>query len=223
MQFKEGVDVISADGEKVGEVERVVIDPKDGSVTHVVVRKGFLLPRDTVLPIDMISRTSDEAVRLHVNADRIENLPEYIETEFIPLDNDYGLEYGYQPGAARHSYWYPGVGAAPLMWRGGYWGTYPSPAVYPYRVVEEKNIPEGTIALKEGAKVIGKDGEHVGDVENILVDREKEQVTHMVITKGVFDRDKKLIPAGWINRIKDDAVELSVDSKFIEHLQNYQE
>jgi hypothetical protein len=48
------------------------------------------------------------------------------------------------------------VGAAPLLWGGGYWGTQASPSS-PYRVRVEQNIPEGAVALEEGARVLGSD------------------------------------------------------------------
>lgn len=37
MEFREGTDVVTAGGEKVGEIERVVIDPRTREVTHIVV------------------------------------------------------------------------------------------------------------------------------------------------------------------------------------------
>jgi hypothetical protein len=42
--------------------------------------------------------------------------------------------------------------------------------ICPYVVKTERQIPEGTVALEEGAKVIGSDGEHVGKIERIFTD-----------------------------------------------------
>jgi sporulation protein YlmC with PRC-barrel domain len=41
MIFKYGSDVITVNGEKVGEVKEVVIDPRTEDVTHVIIEKGF--------------------------------------------------------------------------------------------------------------------------------------------------------------------------------------
>ncbi len=43
MQFKRGAEGFTADGRKVGGIDRVVIDPRTREVSHVVIRKGFLL------------------------------------------------------------------------------------------------------------------------------------------------------------------------------------
>lgn len=230
MQFKKGVSVLDNHDEKVGEIDRVVIDPQSAEVTHVVVRKGFLFTEDKVLPVDQISRTSDDAVHLNVDAKQVEEMPDYIETNYLPLDsNQIDRMPDYQAEDASPVYWYPVVGAAPLNWGGGYWGMTPpvgygmGPGEPGYRVVEERNIPEGTVALKEGAKVLGKDGKHVGDVEKVLTENMKDQVTHLVVTKGFFGQTKKLIPAHWVRRIREDAVQLSVDEGTIERLRDYEE
>ena len=204
MDYPAGASVISADGEQVGELDRVVIDPKNGSVTHLVVRKGFLLPVDKVIPVELVSSSQENEVHLKEESGRMEELPDFIETNFLPLDEQEMARHGYTGDIAHPIYWYPGVGAAPLMWGGGYWGTT-SPAMgYPniYPVEQDQNIPEGTVALKQGARVIGMDGEHVGDVAEVLTESEHDRITHLVITKGVIGKQRKLIPANWIDGIK---------------------
>ena len=46
MQFKENARVITAGGQKVGRIDRVVLDPKSKELTHLVVKKGFLFTRE---------------------------------------------------------------------------------------------------------------------------------------------------------------------------------
>jgi len=41
MQFNENAEVFTSTGEKVGRIDRVVIDPKSDELTHLVVKKGF--------------------------------------------------------------------------------------------------------------------------------------------------------------------------------------
>jgi uncharacterized protein YrrD len=225
MQFKDGADVISADGEKIGEVNRVVVDPGDGSVTHIVVRKGFFFAEDRVIPIEMISRSEDDEIHLNIHEDRMEELPEFLEINFIPLGEEQGGIHSTRPGTATEMYWYPMAGSAPLLGGGGFWGMGPQMTgyYYPQQVEREQNIPEGSVALEEGAKVITRDGENVGDVSRIITESEANQVTHLVITKGLLNREKKLIPANWISRVKEDTIQLKVDSKFVERLRDYQE
>ena len=50
----EGPPIESADGEYLGEIDRLVIDPSGRQVTHVVVRKGTFFTEDKVVPMEMI-------------------------------------------------------------------------------------------------------------------------------------------------------------------------
>jgi len=41
MQFRENADVFTPAGEKIGRLDRVVIDPGSFEVTHIVTQKGL--------------------------------------------------------------------------------------------------------------------------------------------------------------------------------------
>lgn len=225
MQFKKGVNVKTELGDKVGDVDRVVIDPGSGEVTHLVVRKGGLLSKDKVVPLDWVQRTNADEVILNVKREAIENAPDFLETYYTPLSraemerSQERMERELETEPIESVYWYPPMGATPV----DYPHMFPASVMFPYEVEEKEQIPQGTVALKEGAKVISKDGKEVGKVEKVLTEDEKERVTGLLITKGVFNREKKMIPANWIGRIKEDGVELTVASDFVESLKDFQE
>ena len=85
----------------------------------------------------------------------------------------------------------------------------------------ELNIPEGTIALEEGAKVISTEGEKVGEIERVYVDEEEQRVTHLLISQGLVSKSRKLIPSMWVQSVSEDVVRLSVGEQFIETLPQY--
>jgi hypothetical protein len=91
-----------------------------------------------------------------------------------------------------------------------------------YVAKTEKNIPEGTVALEEGAKVIGSDGKEVGDIERILTDPLEDRATHLLIAEGLLLKDEKLIPTQWMTQVSEHEVHLSVGSAFVESLPEYQ-
>jgi uncharacterized protein YrrD len=70
--------------------------------------------------------------------------------------------------------------------------------------------------------VIGRDGKHIGDIERVFTDPLVDRATHLLISEGLFLKEKKLIPAMWITNILEDAVHLSVDSDCVESLPEYQ-
>src|SRR5690554_429353 len=87
MEFREGTDVLTADGDKLGEVERVVIDPRTREVTHIVVQKGFLFTEDRVLPIEVVDSSDGEQAVLSQNVgEDLEAWPVFEETYTIPID-----------------------------------------------------------------------------------------------------------------------------------------
>ena len=70
---QEGSTVKSRDGEKLGEVHRLVFDPQTGRPTMLVIRKGFLFTEDVEIPAGLISSVDDDVVYLDVRHDEVEH------------------------------------------------------------------------------------------------------------------------------------------------------
>ena len=215
MELKEGTSVFAASGEEVGKINRFVLDPTTNEVTHLVVQKGWLLPEDKVLPISTVSSATDERVVLNQVED-LDQLPVFEVTHFVELTDEDA--YPTDASAYRHApayYWYPPAGYVGYPELGpGYYGLQP--------VETTRNIPAGTVPLKEGANVMSSDGEHVGDVERLIVDSDTNQATHFLISEGLFFKERKLVPAHWVRSVEEDQVQLSVPSRVLERLPAYQ-
>ena len=67
----EGTDVISRDGEKVGEVHSVAVDADTGQPTGFIVRKGFLFTEDLELPATAIEAVDERGVYLNLDKDEV--------------------------------------------------------------------------------------------------------------------------------------------------------
>lgn len=227
MQLREGTSVFTWDDKDVGHIARVVMNPVSKEVTHVVIRQGFLFTEDKVLPIDYIATASEDRVVLRQDVRDLENLPHFEETHYVPAyrGDDTYPEYG--PESAEPVMWYPPVGMAPYH-TAGFYGA-PAVAHWPYETDDayterkEQNIPDDTVAIKDGADVISSDGKHVGDVERVLVDTSSDYASHIVISQGLFFKERKLVPTLWLSTIMDDEVHLSVDSDYIEKLPAYED
>jgi uncharacterized protein YrrD len=215
LQFKEGADVYTADGEKAGTVNRVVIDPLTDEVTHLVVSKGWLFVTEKVVPIHLIEEATEDRVELTLIED-LEMLPVLKERHFLTV---YGTE---ETPYERPVVWYPPLGTA--WWRPAGYLHYPAPFGYsepPYVVQTEKNIPPGTVAMKEGAEVVASDGESVGEVARVFADSYSGRVTHVIISQGLLQQEEKLVPTTWVVGIQEDQVHLAVRSQAIEDLPAY--
>jgi uncharacterized protein YrrD len=213
MHFRENADVLTFGGEKIGRIERVVVDPATDKVTHLVVKKGLLLTRDKVVPVDQIESTAEEQVVLKKIAAEPDAFPNFEETEHIPVA---GIEEFERREAeqAQRVIWYHTRIELPWWSRGPYPGSSKPLFVKKTR----RNIPEGTIPLEEGAKVVDAGGDAVGEIEEVYAEPEEHRVTHLLISRGTFSKEKKLIPSMWVKDIFENSVRLSVKNEVIESL-----
>jgi uncharacterized protein YrrD len=214
MQLKQGAEVYTADGEKVGSVDRIVIEPDTKEVTHLVVEKGFLFREDKVLPMSLVGPATKDRVTLREDADDLDRLPDFQAAHYVRADRDTQLT-SVSEHQAPPVYWYPPLG----FWNeaGGYLG-YSGPN---YVLKTEQNTPEDTVALEKGARVIANDGQHIGDIERIFTEPDTDRATHLLISEGLLLKKKTLVPTKWISIIMKDTVHLSVDSDLVESLPKY--
>ena len=212
MKLKKGADVFNAQGEKLGTLQRVIIDPDSKAVTHVVVEKGLLFSTNKVISISEFDSQDEERLVVTGSGDP-DDYPAFEESQYVNLDESDRPETDVE-GA----YWYPPANLA--WWRTGaaYMGYYPPMPSYVMRTTQ--NIPEGTVALEEGAKVTSRDDKHVGNIEQVIVEPEDNRATHFVVHGGLFS-ERKLIPVLWISTIGENEVHLSVGSQLLERLPEY--
>lgn len=213
MQFKKGAEVFSGEGEKIGTLNRVVIDPRTREVSSLVVGKGILFRTDKVIPITLVDLDIEDRIVLKkTNQDILEDFPDFETTHHVPLDEPNNPYYE----AVEASYWYPPIHSG---WAMGNYVGHPLPE---FVLKTDQDIPEGTVALEEGAKVISRDGEHVGNVEQVITESQENRVSHFVISEGLLLKERKLVPAVWVTNVAEDEIHLSVGSSLFERLPEYQ-
>jgi uncharacterized protein YrrD len=216
MLYKRNATVTTSNGEDVGRVDRLVIDPKTKEVTHIVVRQGFLFTEDKVVPTSLIGSAAEDSVTLRPDAGDLEALPQFEETHYIRLEEEdwRPASERYGPDYAPPIFWYPPpAGAAALA--------YPLDGPNGYVARTEQNIPEGTVALKQGAKVISAEGKEVGSVDEVLTDAQASRATDLVISQGMLIREKKRVPVNWISMVGEDEVHLAVVARTLDRLRPY--
>lgn len=76
--LKEGANVISSDGEYVGDVERLFVEPGwNNRATHFVITQGILFKDRKLIPSYWIRSIEDDQVNLVVTSDFLKDLPSY--------------------------------------------------------------------------------------------------------------------------------------------------
>jgi sporulation protein YlmC with PRC-barrel domain len=208
MQFKQNASVYTADGKDAGRVDRVVLDPTTKTVTHLVIRKGFLFTEDKVVPIELLEETHEKGIRLRAEVSDLNTLPLFEEKRYVQAAETEPppLEVEFRPPGL-----YPApMNAAPTL--------ATSPVASTYVMATEQNIPEGTVALKEGARVTTADGKNVGTLEQVLTDPGQDRAAYLIIAQGLLMKERRRIPSTWVSQITEDEIFLSVGAHTIEEL-----
>jgi uncharacterized protein YrrD len=219
VELKEGTSVFTAGGEEVGKINRFVLDPTTNEVTHIVVQKGWLFTEDKVVPFDNVRTVTEDNVILNEDIGDYDQLPSFEERHYIQVDDTSNAEVSGREaayGSVPAYYWYPPYGYLGYPAYGLEYSYWPPTEI-------QQNIPSNTVPLHEGVDVISSDDKHVGDVDRLLVNPDSNRATHFVISQGMLFKDRKLIPARWINTVQEDKVHLAVSSKMLERLPSYKD
>lgn len=210
MRIEPGTTVLSNDGEQVGDVHKMVLSPVTHQLESLIIQQGALFTEQRVVPARLIEQSSEEEVRLTLNAEALRTLPHYKETHFIDsLASDRG-----EPGAATLYYLHP----VDVSQEGDLLPNYPSPPIVE-RTVE--NLPAGSYVLDQGSEIHDRDGDPIGEVKQIIADPASHDVTHFAISRGVIFETEKLIPVQWVDSIEDGKVNLAVEKEVIQQLPEY--
>lgn len=210
MRFAKGLEIYTAGGEKIGSISRIVIDAKTRDVTDLVVDRG-MLGGEKVVPVGLVdtanTKEGDRIVLQQTNQD-LDDFLDYETKHYVPVGDTDGTDQTY--------YFYP-----PLQLQMPPGAMVPG--IEPEHVIEtETSIPEGRMAIAQGAKVISMDEKHVGNVEQVIADSESNHVSHFVVGKGFLLKEHKLVPTRWIRNVDGDQVHLSVDADVFGRLPGYQ-
>ena len=210
MRFVKGAEVFSSTGEKIGQISRVVIDVKTKDVTDLVVERGAPANDEKVVPIGLIDPENEERLVVRETNQSVDDCPDYETTHYVSLDQT-GAPYD----NIQTSYWYPPVGYQYSP--GGM-----LPGVRPNMILQtETSIPEGRVAIAEGAQVISEDDKHIGNVEQVIANSETNNVTHFIVGKGFLLKEHKLVPSHWVTNVEEDKVYLSVEARLFDRLPDY--
>jgi sporulation protein YlmC with PRC-barrel domain len=213
MEFRQGANIFTKQGQEVGQIDRVVIHPKTRAVTDIVI-KGRSFPAEKVVPVDLVTTGKNDEIVLQADDRRLQQLPNFEERRYVVVNEQ---ELGRESPRSSLSTFVPMVYLYP---------PYPETAVLPpaepaYAEEVEENIPEGTVAVKEGAKVVDHDGKTIGNVEQVLTAPKSKQATHFVVSQGLLRKTKRLVPVEWIDTLEQDQVRLAVTSNTIKELRKY--
>ena len=167
-----GDKVISKDGHGMGEVKHLVIDPAKREIAAFIVDKG-LFDRGRVCDYGYVDNVDGDKVVLTLNKTEAENLPEWVEQEFIQFNESAGLAGGGRSfDNAGGGTWYhmgPTGGGTPSTGADSFF----QPAIVgDVSTAIVSPIDESDIVIGNGTDVFSIDGYKLGKVEELTFDDE---------------------------------------------------
>jgi sporulation protein YlmC with PRC-barrel domain len=209
-QFKKDATVLAANGQQVGSLSRVVINPDTRALTDILVRVSSLFNKEEkVVPIEFVAETTEDQIVLHYAAGILDSFPPFEERHLVDAS-----DYADQQSPSEH--------ALPTIFGHADLSLSMIKPQQGKKLVPQmtQNIPDGTVAMKKGSKVITAEGKYVGNVECVLADPEADQITHLLISSKQHANETKLIPIHWVMLVDGEKVELRVKNNMVEELAN---
>lgn len=172
-------------------------------VTHLAVEDESLTyaPYQRLVPVDQIVETTAESIRLRCTREDVDRMAPFIHTHYVPkLQEDYSL---YEGGE--------GPGGVDM------WGSASTVGEMTTKFDEEA-IPAGEVAIHYGADVKAH-GHKVGQVDELAVDPDSGQITHLLMLEGhLWGKKDVAVPVSAIAAVSTDAIVLNIDKEAIEAL-----
>lgn len=208
-QFTIGAKVSCRSG-KCGELTRVILDPIQRTLTHIVVEPSKDV-RGRIVPLSLVESSDSEQIDLACTFKEFEQLDPSQESDYFSNNDYYGSYYG---GYARGfgygyggAYFWPYFGYGGLGYGNG-WGRYSN---------SYESIPSGEVTVRRDDPVRATDGE-IGRIAGLVIGTPTGKVSHVLLQEGhLWGKRDVSIPIKSVTRVAG-VVEVSLSKQEIEDL-----
>ncbi|HMM40864.1 MAG TPA: PRC-barrel domain-containing protein [Thermomicrobiales bacterium] len=210
MRIDLGMDVLTSDGEKLGTVERLVLDANSKQITEMIVSGGFFGSEDRIVDVSMVAAQSGGSLQLDLPKREAEQLPTYVQQQYVevPHDDYHSLPFVQANPSGGGLYLY----GAPYAGRGyegrddSFYDAAPSDAP----IVENRsNLEETDTLISTGTDVVGADGDKLGSVDEVYLGTDGE-ITGFLVKKGLIFTHDIRIPMDWVSYVDGDMIRLNL-------------
>jgi sporulation protein YlmC with PRC-barrel domain len=200
MDLSIGTPIYERNGQKIGELNRIVMDGKTGDVSHLVVGKGWLLPRDIVVSRDDIEIAEPDRIQLRLSEQELNQQPDFYEIHYVTPDANAPVPEAYASDSLLYAPIAPPLGAGWIM-------PY-SYSIPPSNTEIDVNVPAGSVTLADGMNVWAGD-EKVGTITGVRIHPRTEHISHIVVSHGWLFPEERIIPASAIRTVDQEGVHLA--------------
>ncbi len=213
-----GADVYSSDGQKLGTVRAIVLEPGGNEVTHIAVDAGPHFPepgfgdaRIVSVEIAHMKSADGDRVELEVTEDAFKGMPLYEHRHFFTAPDAERLED--RPGLAARV-WNAGVAIGNSLASLGTGITVP--AEHFARASFERSILEGTSVWRVEPNT------EIGDVERVLVDDKTDEIAALVIKRGGLFQHEMVLPMRYVTEIREGVIHARLTDAEADSLERFQ-
>ena len=184
----------------------VLINPVIDLVTHVVVKVDSPSNTEYLVPVDFVTETKSDTIRLRCSKVELENMDPFVKTTFIE-EKMPNRNFGNSGGTYLTGSYYSSPFVTPKI---------------PMRIpVEHQQIPPGELAVTRGTRVEATDG-FVGKVDEFVVNPDNGHITHLVMREGhLWGKKDVIIPLSAMRDTHKDTVFLKLNKQEIESLPTF--
>jgi sporulation protein YlmC with PRC-barrel domain len=206
MRLELGTPVRSRDGEVVGELADVIIDPVKRRVTHLVVKPAHGRGESRLVSIELAEAAGDaREIVLRRTAEEIRQLPNIEDFAYLRLGEAPVTDPDWDVGVTT-------VLAQPYFGSSGLAPDYSVGALEQEVGLIYDRVPKGEIEIRRSSNVITGDGRYAGEVEGFLVD-DDDHITHLVLERGhLWGRREVTVPIGAVAKVESDTVTLALST-----------
>ena len=180
----------------------VLINPIIDQVTHLVVKEDSFPNTEFIVPVDFVTKTTADKIRLSCSKAELEKMDPFIKTTVIE-EKVPNMNFGSGGTYGLGSYYYL---------------PYVNSEIPVYESVKNQQIPPGELAVHRGTRVMATDGD-VGHVDEFVVNPENGHITHLVMREGhPWGKKDVMIPLSAMGDTREDTVFLKIDKHQIEAL-----
>ncbi len=188
-------EVRCSDGD-AGRSTYIVGNPVNHRITHLVVKSNWPPFHEYLVPVDQVEETFPDRIELKCTRDDVNKMERFEYDEYIRIENPDHLSWPYV---------LPPEGILPEE-------------VITYILIKRQNIPQGESVVQRGVSVEATDG-YVGQVDDLLIDSNNMQVTHLVLLeRHVFEKKEITIPVSQIDHIDEETIYLKLRRQSVEEL-----
>jgi sporulation protein YlmC with PRC-barrel domain len=210
MRVELGSEVRTTDGQVVGRIKHLIMEPENVNVRAVVIEKGLLLPDDVEVDLSRLNYGIDQRIELNCTKEEYDRLPRFDRSKYTDRPPTNLVLAGFPPVGVLWN--------VPSAYPMSYSETGPIPAPTDTSIGGTPDSAAGSaypahstpVVIEKGSGVYSSDDHQIGEVHEVTFDVSTGRPILLVIRSGLIVHSDTQIPAELIREVGDGEVRLNV-------------